>query len=113
VFDANRPATERDAALDAIVRRLVDAYHPECVYLFGSHARGEAGRDSDYDIVLVVPDDADRERRRGRLAYQALWDLGVATDVVVMTSTYFRDRLHLRASLPATVVSEGALLYAA
>ncbi|MHB0876177.1 MAG: nucleotidyltransferase domain-containing protein [Anaerolineae bacterium] len=102
-----------DTALDAIVWRLIDTYQPERVYLFGSRARGESGPDSDYDILLVVSDDTTCERKRSRLAYRALWDLGAAADVVVMTRTYFEDRLHLRASLPGTVAAEGVLLYAA
>ena len=34
--------------------RLVAEYQPERIYLFGSKARGDAGPDSDYDIMLVV-----------------------------------------------------------
>ena len=72
-----------DKSLDEIVRRLVAAYQPERVYLFGSHARGDAGPDSDFDLLVIVPDDAAPERRRSRLAYQALRGTGVAVDVVV------------------------------
>ena len=35
--------------LDCIVRRVVDAVHPLRVYLFGSHATGEADHDSDIE----------------------------------------------------------------
>ena len=103
----------RDPALGEILRRLVQAYQPERIYLFGSMARGEAGPDSDYDLLLVVPDDAPAERRRSRLAYQVLWGTGAAADVLVCTRSYFDSRLHVRASLPATVAREGVLLHAA
>lgn len=105
------PITD-DPALAAIVDRLVHAYGPERIYLFGSKARGDAGRDSDYDLLVVVPDDAEPERRRSRLAYKVLWETGRAADVIVQSSQYFTARLHLQASLPATVVREGKLLYA-
>jgi predicted nucleotidyltransferase len=101
-----------DSILNEIVRRLVEAYHPERIYLFGSHARGEAGPDSDYDLLVVVPDSAPEERRRSRLAYEALWGTGTAADVLVWTRDAFEARLHLRASLPSTVMAEGRLLYA-
>jgi len=101
-----------DGKLAEIVRRLVEAYDPDRVYLFGSTARGDAGPDSDYDLMVVVPDDAPRERRRARLAYEVLWEAGRAADVVVQTRQYFTSRLHLKASLPATVEREGRLLYA-
>ncbi|MCS6952013.1 MAG: nucleotidyltransferase domain-containing protein [Bryobacterales bacterium] len=112
IENASTPAIG-DRALAEVVRRLVEAYRPERVYLFGSVARGEAGPDSDYDLLLVVPDDAPPERRRSRLAYEVLWGTGMAADVVVWTSSQFQSRAHLPASLPATVLREGKLLHAA
>lgn len=49
---------QSDPVLAEIVRRLVEAYQPERIYLFGSVARGDAGPNSDYDLLVVVPDDA-------------------------------------------------------
>ncbi|PYO54511.1 MAG: hypothetical protein DMD83_22120, partial [Candidatus Rokuibacteriota bacterium] len=46
-----------DRTLVEIVRRLVEAYRPDRIYLFGSRARGTAGAESDYDLLVVVPDD--------------------------------------------------------
>jgi predicted nucleotidyltransferase len=101
-----------DAVLAEIVRRLVDAFQPDRIYLFGSRSREETGPDSDYDIMVVVPDDAPSERKRSRLAYQRLWGTGAAADVLVWTKEAFDSRLHLRASLPSTILREGKLLYA-
>lgn len=106
-------APVEDPVLAEVVSRLVDVYHPERIYLFGSRATDEAGRDSDYDLMVVVPDDAPPALRRGGPAYTALWPLGVAADVLVWTRTAFDERLHLRASLPATVVREGRLVFSA
>ncbi|MGH2733508.1 MAG: nucleotidyltransferase domain-containing protein [Actinomycetota bacterium] len=102
-----------DGLLAEIVRRLIEAYEPERIYLFGSCARGDAGPDSDYDLLVVVPDSAPERRRRSRLAYEVLWEMEGAADVLVCTRANFESRLHLVASLPATVVREGKLLYAA
>jgi hypothetical protein len=63
--------------------------------------------------MIVVPDGAPPELRRSRAAYLALWGTGVACDVLVWTASQFDSRLHLAASLPATVVREGKLLHAA
>jgi uncharacterized protein len=104
------PATD-DPALAETVQRLVAAYQPERIYLFGSVARGDAGPDSDYDLLVVVPDDAPPQRRRSRLAYEALRGTGTAADVLVCTSSYFEDRRSLKASLPGTVLREGRLLH--
>ena len=104
---------KQDPILAEIVRRLVDAFQPERIYLFGSKARGDEDEDSDYDLMVLVPDDAPPHRRRSRLAYERLWGTGAAADVLVWTREAFDCRLHLRASLPSTIVREGELLYAA
>ena len=105
--------TTRDGRLEEVVQRLVAAFEPERIYLFGSAARGESGPDSDYDLMVVVADDAPPARRRSRLAYEVLWGLGVAADVLVWTRTAFDARAHLKASLPAVILREGRLLHAA
>ena len=106
--------TEGDVgSLKRIVERLSDAYQPQRIFLFGSVARGEAGPDSDYDLLVVVPDDAPPDRQRSRLAYERLWGTGTAADVLVWTQGRFESRAHLRASLPGTILREGRLLYAA
>ena len=102
-----------DPVLAEIVRRLIEAFQPERIYLFGSRARGDAGPDSDYDLMVVVPDDASAERKQSRLAYKALRGTSVAADVLVCTHTYFEARRHLKASLPGTILREGRLLHVA
>ena len=103
----------RDARLDEVVRRLVEAYEPERIYVFGSKARGDDGPDSDYDLLVVVPDDTPPQRRRSRLAYEVLRGTGTAADVLVCTHSYFEPRRSLKASLPGTVLREGRLLHGA
>ena len=103
---------QEDPILAGIVHRLVEAFQPERIYLFGSKARSDESKDSDYDLMIVVPDNAPPEKRRSRLAYQALRGTRVAADVLVLPHQAFERRLHLKASLPATVIREGILLYA-
>ncbi len=100
-----------DPVLKEAVRRLVEACHPERIYLFGSAARGDAGPDSDYDFMVIVPDDAPMECRDDRRAYEALCGLGIPKDVLIWTKEAFDSRLPLKASFPSTIVREGKLLY--
>jgi len=99
--------------LSHVVSRLVETYQPVRIYLFGSCARGEMGADSDYDLLMVVPDDASPQRKRAKLAYERLWGTGLAVDVVVWTADRFSRRSSVATSLPATVLREGKLLYEA
>lgn len=107
-----RNPLDGDHILVEVILRLAKAYRPERIYLFGSKARGESGPDSDYDIMIVVPDDVPPERLRSRLAYQVLRGTGAAADVVVWPKTRFDNRIRVLSSLPATVIREGRLLYA-
>ena len=104
--------TADDPVLAEVVRRLVEAYRPERIYLFGSVARGDAGPDSDYDIMVVVRDEAPPELQDCGLAYRALRGLGIAKDVLVWTRSDFEKRLHLKASLPSIILREGKSLHA-
>ena len=113
--EIQRQLLDDDPTLREIVQRLADAYHPLRIYLFGSNARGTAGPDSDYDLLVVVRDDAPPELRSSKLAYKSLWGVGVGkpTDVLVCPEGWFNSRAGVVTSLPATVIREGKLLYAA
>jgi predicted nucleotidyltransferase len=106
-------AIDNDPTLAEILRRLVAAYAPERIYLFGSRARGDSGPDSDYDLMLVVPDSASEQQQRSGMAYDRLWGTKAPVDIVVWTHSHFESRLHIPASLSATVMREGRLLHAA
>ena len=108
-----KPPSADDPVLREIVRRLVGVYHPERIYLFGSTARGDAGPDSDYDLMVILPDEAPQHLRRGYAGYRALRGTGVAVDVQVWPQADFNGQLHLKASFPSTIVREGKLLYGA
>ena len=104
---------DKDPILAEIVRRLIEALHPERIYLFGSRARGDRGPDSDYDLMVVVPHLTEPAYRLAQRAHSVLWGLGTAADILVWSREAFDDRLHLKASLPATILREGTLLHGA
>lgn len=108
--------TDSDAALAEIVRCLVEAYRPDRIYLFGSVARGDAGPDSGYDIMVVVPDGAPRELQDCDLAYQSLRGMGVAKVLkprchprFSATANYFMPPDPVRAADPPD--QEGSLFH--
>ena len=44
-----------DAILDEVTRRLVEAAHRDRIILFGSYARGDFDKDSDLDLLVILP----------------------------------------------------------
>lgn len=95
----------------AMAQRLVETFQPERIYLFGSFARGDATPDSDYDLMVVVPESPLPQYQRSQQAHRALADMPTAKDVLVWTRNEFDRDVDLAASLPATIVREGILLY--
>jgi predicted nucleotidyltransferase len=102
---------ESDPMLAEIVQRLITEFGPEQIYLFGSRARGEAGSDSDYDLMVIVPQATEPGYRLAQRAHSLLWGLGVAADILVWTREQFDSRRQVVASLPATILRQGRLLY--
>jgi hypothetical protein len=104
----------KQQAIEEMTRRLVEFYSPVRIYLFGSEGRGEAGPDSDLDFLVVVSDDAPEEKLRPGAGRRAVRGTGFAKDIVPWRRTDFEERAAwVVASLPATVVREGRLLYEA
>ncbi len=102
-----------DPILLNIIERIVSAYHPSRLYLFGSQATGNQNEDSDYDVVILVDDSAKSEFKSPTLAYRSLSGIKAAVDVLVWTEQEFQKRLHIPNSLPFKVIIEGILLHAA
>jgi predicted nucleotidyltransferase len=100
---------ERQQVIEQAVRRMVEYFRPERIYLFGSTARGEARPDSDLDFLVVVPDDQPPERFWH--VYQYLRGIEIELDVIPMRHSSFERRRDWLMSLPAIALREGKLLY--
>ncbi|HEY9867569.1 MAG TPA: HEPN domain-containing protein [Candidatus Obscuribacterales bacterium] len=99
--------------LEEVVQRLVEAFDPDEIFFFGSRAREEAHEESDYDFMVVVDDEAPPETLERNRPYEVLSGvhLDFEKDVKVWTRSQFTRQLHLRASMPSTVLREGRVLY--
>jgi predicted nucleotidyltransferase len=69
-------------------RRLADAAGSDArVIVFGSHARGDAGPDSDLDLLVIEPEVGSRRAEFVRLR-KRLRGLGIPIDLVVVDSSH-------------------------
>jgi predicted nucleotidyltransferase len=73
------------AVIDAAVRTLAEAARPQGIVLFGSHARGQAGPDSDLDLLVIEEHMDDRAAEMVRLR-RALRYLRISVDVLVASA---------------------------
>jgi predicted nucleotidyltransferase len=99
--------------LAGVVERLAEAFQPKRIYVFGSQARGEATPDSDIDLLIVVAQADEPTHRLAQAAYRIATPHSLALDLLVMPLDEFERRSRALASLPATVLREGRVLYAA
>ncbi len=76
------PYRTEDEALEAVVDKLVRGLNPRAVYLFGSRAEQRARPDSDFDLVVVIDDDAPDECATYESAYAPLCGSCIGCDVV-------------------------------
>jgi predicted nucleotidyltransferase len=105
-------STAAQAQIDRMVKRIVKKFHPQRVILFGSHARGDAGPDSDVDL-LVVMDFKGTAPDKGLEIRQALHDLLVPIDVIVTRPEDFAWRKDVVGTIEWPAGREGKVLYAA
>ena len=97
--------------IQELVDRIVERFHPERIILFGSHARGDAGPDSDVDLLVVMPvKGSKRERQLDVRA--ALHDLSTPVDVIVTRPEDFAWRKDVVGTIEWPASREGKVLYA-
>jgi predicted nucleotidyltransferase len=94
-----------------VIRRLVDEFQPERIYLFGSHAWGEPTEDSDMDLMVIVPQSRENPIQRAVRAQRSLLGIKAAVDVLVKTRKEFQRYTSVKASLEAQITRDGKLLY--
>ncbi len=104
-----RPAVR--AQINRMVKRIVKKFHPEKVILFGSHARGEAGPDSDVDL-LVVMDFEGTALDKGLEIRLALHDFVIPKDILVTTPEAFAWRKDIVGTIEWPAAREGKVLHA-
>jgi len=97
--------------LPSVVERIVERFDPVRVILFGSRARGDAGPHSDVDLLVVMPDGIDDERRVTVEIRRLLRDMPAAKDIVVTTPEEIERRGDLVGTVLRPALREGKILY--
>ena len=94
-----------------MVRRIVSRFHPEKIILFGSHARGDAGPDSDVDLLVVMPFFGSKREKQVEIRL-ALSGIRIPKDIVVTTPEEFQWRKEVPGTIERPAAREGKVLYA-
>ncbi len=107
---------DENTALAHVLQKLVDAFDPYAVWLFGSRALGKSRSDSDFDLLLVSkPLDNFGFANFGSADYEKVIEplrgLGVGCDVIPCSYVDFEEASSIKTSLIAQVITNGKKLY--
>ena len=94
-----------------MVRRIVTRFDPERIVLFGSRARGATRRDSDTDLLIVLPFNGSKREKEVEIRC-SLHDIDTPKDIVVVTPEEFERYCGIVGTVIREAASEGKVLYA-
>lgn len=105
-------ASSAEAIPAPLLARIIDVMQPEQIWLFGSRAKGSARPTSDWDLLVVVSDDATDDELDIVHAWQVVRDLRIPADVIPVRRSEFEEAREHAGTLVRTVVGEGLQVYA-
>lgn len=91
---------------------LIEAAKPKRIIMFGSQARGEAGEDSDLDVMVVEEGVSDRAAEMVRLN-RLLRSLDIPVDLLVVSAEKFNYWCDTPGNVYFEAATEGEVLYEA
>lgn len=98
--------------IQELVNKIVQEFKPLEVILFGSHARGDAGPDSDVDLLVVMSHNEHSSRKAAEITSR-VHPGRFALDLIVRSPEVVSQRLQLNDWFVHELMREGRVLYAA
>ena len=96
--------------IEAVARKIAEQSEAKAVILFGSHARGQAGKDSDVDLLVIAESDLPRHKRSRQL-HLMFKPYPFAMDILVYTPGEVEKERQFKLSFISRVLREGRRLY--
>lgn len=106
----NYNTTPDPVVVDKLVRQIVDLVHPVGIVLFGSAANGTMGPGSDIDLMVVMPQGANR-RETSRRLYSHRMGVKVPYDILVSTMDDLERYGKSIGLIYKEIIREGKVLY--
>lgn len=94
------------------ILRLVKAYNPLEIYLFGAYGWGIPDDDDNLNILLIIESSDEKVHKRSYKAFNALLGLEIPSNVIVFTKQEFDTFSQDVNSLTYEVKSKGKIVYA-
>ncbi len=103
-------APEKSEMLQRILREIRRVSTPVKVVLFGSRARGDFDEESDYDVLVVLSDEAELKAEQAKLK-AAMMNLPVSVQLLVKRWSECESMSGVTVGLWRNIRDEGVVLY--
>jgi uncharacterized protein len=98
------------STIQKMVKRMVACCSPQRIILFGSYARGEAGEESDVDLLVLFPDLDDRRDVVTRL-YDSVNRMDLPKDIVASTVAEYERYKDVANTIYNAAAEHGVVVY--
>jgi predicted nucleotidyltransferase len=99
-----------DSPLEKAIEIIVQVADPDKIILFGSRARGDNKKDSDYDIC-VIKRDVEHRRKLAQKLYRSLYGVRIPIDIIVETPEDFDSLKDDPFLIYKQISRDGVLIY--
>ena len=96
--------------LKKVVDIIVRDFAPDKIILFGSRARGDFKKNSDYDL-MVLKTDVPHRRKMAQDIEMHLYPLPTPTDIIVETPAHYEELTHNKFMIYKEIKKEGKVIY--
>ena len=102
-------------SINTNIRRMADMIvkkcSPEKIILFGSRAYGKGGKDSDVDLLVIMPLNGTKHSAAVDIRV-ALHNISISKDIIVTTPEDFKWRKEIVGTIERAAYLKGEVLYA-
>ena len=109
-----RHPTSKRLKVPAEIKPLIDEIrirlNPDSIWLFGSRARGDNRPDSDWDILVALPDDATPELLDPLVGWMIQHEIGIPATILSTTSSALAASWGSRNTIAYDVARDGRRL---
>jgi hypothetical protein len=94
-----------------LLNSVVAHFSPQRVILFGSVARGEAGQESDIDLLVVLDDDVPPEKLTAKAVHAARGGYLKPVDIIPCRFSVLQSRARAVGSFAHIALRDGVTIY--